>query len=395
MRLSDLCDLITVQVDPRERPNDVYVGLEHIAPGRLVRTGEGRGAEVQSPKYVFRAGDILYGKLRPYLNKAVLVEDNGLCTTELLVLRPKAGVDPRFVVSVVHAPAYVKHAIAGTTGVQHPRTSWEHISNFTLPPLSTNEQTKVVELLWPVHKAIYTNEKTINAGIILMRAVMRVLFMYGLRNEASKETEIGPIPESWKISTVAEATKPFHFERSKQIPKSGYAEVGKWPIIDQGREFLSGYTDDETRIIRSKEPLIIFGDHTRILKYVDFECALGADGTKPLLAKKGFISKYLYHALSNLDLPARGYNRHYTILKEMKIAKPEISEQNEIIDVLDAIDCKINLHIRKRKVLEDLFNSLLDKFINNDIANINILMATNADPLTSESMSVVYHSSEI
>src|SRR5262245_14461453 len=124
MRLSDLCDLIAVQVDPNSRPDAVYVGLEHVDSGRFERIGEGRAGDVQSAKYAFQPGDVLYGKLRPYLDKAVLASDAGICTTELLVLRPRRGVDPRFIVSMVHTPTFVEHAVSGTTGVQHPRTSW-------------------------------------------------------------------------------------------------------------------------------------------------------------------------------------------------------------------------------------------------------------------------------
>src|SRR5215469_11812330 len=154
MRLSDLCDFVAVPVDPKGHPAAVYVGLEHIPSGRFKRIGEGQAAEVQSAKYAFQPGDVLYGKLRPYLDKAVLASDAGVCTTELLVLRPKSGVDPRFVVSVVHAPTFVQHAIAGTTGVQHPRTSWNHIADFALPEFDTDEQANIGRLLWEVHRAI-------------------------------------------------------------------------------------------------------------------------------------------------------------------------------------------------------------------------------------------------
>ena len=207
MRLSDLCDLVTVQVDPKNRPGDVYVGLEHVASGRFMRTGEGRADDVRSAKYAFRTGDILYGKLRPYLDKAVLAEDEGICTTELLVLRPKEGVDPRFVVSVVHAPTFVDHAVAGATGVQHPRTSWSHIRNFELPALDEEDQTKTARLLWQVHDAITSNEITIEVGTELKRAAMWTLFTRGHRGEALKETEIGPVPESWEVSTLGDVAR--------------------------------------------------------------------------------------------------------------------------------------------------------------------------------------------
>src|SRR5690606_9724031 len=117
----------------------------------------------------------------PYLDKAVLAQDAGICTTELLVLRPKKGVDPRFLVSVVHAPSFVEHAVAGTTGVQHPRTSWNHIRNFELPDFESDEQTKIVTLLWEVHDNIAANEAVVDAGTDLKRAAMRTLFTRGLR----------------------------------------------------------------------------------------------------------------------------------------------------------------------------------------------------------------------
>ena len=159
MRFADLCDLVATHVNPADRPNDLYVGLEHIGSGHFVREGEGRAADVHSAKHAFQPGDVLYGKLRPYLDKAVLVSDEGLCTTELLVLRPKKGIDPRFVVGVVHTPSFVQHAIAGTTGVQHPRTSWRHISNFELPEFNSEEQVKIANLLWKVQDAITLNQK--------------------------------------------------------------------------------------------------------------------------------------------------------------------------------------------------------------------------------------------
>ena len=193
MHLRDLCDLVAEQVDPLDQPDAVYVGLEHVASGRFVRDGEGTASNVRSAKYLFAPGDILYGKLRPYLDKAVLAQDMGICTTELLVLRPKEGVDPRFVVGVVHAPTFIEHAVAGTTGVQHPRTSWSHISNFNLPAVNAKEQTKTADVLWQAHDAITANEVVIEVAIALKRAAMRTLFTRGLRGEAQKETEIGPV----------------------------------------------------------------------------------------------------------------------------------------------------------------------------------------------------------
>ena len=355
------------RVKPGERPDSLYLGLEHLASGRLIRLGGGLASEMRSTTSAFKPGDVLYGKLRPYLDKAVLADQEGVCTTELLVLRAKADVDPRFLAAVVHSPHFLEYAVSGTTGVQHPRTSWAHIREFGAPLFSYDEQRQIADLLWLVHEAINCSEALVKEADALKHAAMQTLFTHGLRGEAQKKTEIGLLPKSWEILSVAEAVRPFRFERTQQVPKSEYAENGRWPIIDQGQDFIGGYVDDETRLISSADPIIIFGDHTRIFKFVDFAFALGAQGTKPLLAEEGFNSKYLYYALCNLDVPPRGYNRHYKILSQMHIGKPDPSEQREIVAILTAIDRKIDLHQRKRAVLDDLFKALLHKLMTGEI----------------------------
>ena len=367
VRLSDLCHLIRESVKPRTRPEALYLGLEHLVSGQLVRTGGGQASEMRSTSSAFHPGDVLYGKLRPYLDKAVLADEAGVCTTELLVLRAKADVDPRFLAVVVHSPDFLEYAVAGTTGVQHPRTSWAHIREFEVSAFTLDEQQRIADILWLIQEAAIQSEALVEEGQALKHAAMSTLFTRGLRGEAQKKTEIGLMPESWEILTVAEAVRPFRFERKQQVPKSEYAENGRWPIIDQGQDFIGGYVDDETRLMRSAAPIIIFGDHTRIFKFVDFEFALGAQGTKPLLAEDGFNSKYLYYTLCNLDVPPRGYNRHYKILSQMHIGKPALSEQREIVTILDTIDRKIDLHQTKRAVLDDLFKALLHKLMTGEI----------------------------
>ncbi|MDE0146422.1 MAG: hypothetical protein OXL95_11195 [Nitrospira sp.] len=154
-----MCDLVAEPVSPGARPQALYLGLEHLAPGRLTRIGGGQASHMRSTVSAFRPGDVLYGKLRPYLDKSVLADQAGVCTTELLVLRAKADVDPRFLATVVHSPRFLEYAISGTTGVQHPRTSWAHIREFEAPVLFIEEQRQVADLLWLVHDGMLASEK--------------------------------------------------------------------------------------------------------------------------------------------------------------------------------------------------------------------------------------------
>lgn len=83
-------------------------------------------------------------------------------------------------------------------------------------------------------------------------------------------------------------------------------------------------------------PTIIFGDHTRIVKYIDFEFAQGASGTRVFVPKEPEVNtKYIYYVFSNLDISSRGYNRHWSIVKEMKVLFPPLPVQKEIVRILD------------------------------------------------------------
>ena len=146
-----------------------------------------------------------------------------------------------------------------------------------------------------------------------------------------------------------------------KIPKEKYLSVGLYPVIDQGKEQIAGYTD-ESEGVYCDVPAIIFGDHTRIIKYIDVPFFLGADGTKLLKIKDNtaFNCNYLYYALSNAKIPNTGYNRHFKWLKELSFNIPSIEKQREIADLMDII---VNLENLRKKQLEKLELFVKSRFI--------------------------------
>ena len=95
-----------------------------------------------------------------------------------------------------------------------------------------------------------------------------------------KETEIGLIPKDWDIKSFEECINKEKVSRDIKIPQGKYQKAGKYPIVDQGAEFIAGYSDDGKKLYSGDLPVVVFGDHTRIFKFVDFHFSLGADGTK-------------------------------------------------------------------------------------------------------------------
>jgi type I restriction enzyme S subunit len=131
------------------------------------------------------------------------------------------------------------------------------------------------------------------------------------------------------MGELVEAVRP-----AKSINRADYGHVGQFPIIDQGQEFISGYTDD-SNLLAPVGKYVLFGDHTRTVKFVDFPFAQGADGLQVLKAKEIIDAKFLFHAMSAVQMPNRGYNRHWSIVKNIQIPVPALQEQVEIVKILD------------------------------------------------------------
>ena len=144
-----------------------------------------------------------------------------------------------------------------------------------------------------------------------------------LKNEKVEWKEIGDIPEI-KVITV-----------KKKLKKQEYLREGDYPIIDQGQEFIVGYTNDNDAII-DKYPCVIFGDHTESIKYVDFAFAQGADGIKILKTDEKYIkSRYLYHTILSYYKLEGKYMRHFSLLRKTLIPIPSLKTQEKIVKTLD------------------------------------------------------------
>ena len=133
-----------------------------------------------------------------------------------------------------------------------------------------------------------------------------------------------------------------------KIKRKNYLKDGKYPIIDQSQNFISGYSSNKNILINIKKPVIIFGDHNRYFKFVDFDFIAGADGIKILEPKEFFNEKLFYYFCLSLNIPSKGYSRHYKFLTKIKMRIPPIEEQKRIVEKLDKL---INACEELKKIL--------------------------------------------
>lgn len=151
------------------------------------------------------------------------------------------------------------------------------------------------------------------------------------------------LPENWFETKLEEISNPVTTS-GKKIKTKDALPFGKYPVIDQGISPISGYVNDPSLLVPASidKPIIIFGDHTRIVKYVTKDFVPGADGTKLIRAKNEIDSKYLKYLIQQADIPDRGYSRHYQFLKSVNLPLAPKNEQRRIADKLDTTLARVD-----------------------------------------------------
>lgn len=148
-----------------------------------------------------------------------------------------------------------------------------------------------------------------------------------------------------------------------------YLPDGDFPIVDQGKALIGGYTDQRERLCGQGRPAIVFGDHTRCVKFIDFPFCMGADGVKVLRPRIEADLKYLYYFLGSIELPCAGYDRHYKYLKRVEVVVPPLPEQRRIAAILDQADA---LRAKRREALaqlDSLAQSIFMEMFGDPVAN--------------------------
>jgi restriction endonuclease S subunit len=223
-----------------------------------------------------------------------------------------------------------------------------------IPPL--DEQHKIVELLEEhlLHldaALVEVNQAKIKATQF-RKSLLQAAFTGQLSNNGADIIKI-PFDETFDVRST----------NGKAVKQKDYLPEGKYPVIDQGEQFISGYSNEESLVLDFKQPVIIFGDHTRRIKYADFPFVPGADGTKILSQSNNLHSRFAYYQLESKELRNRGYARHFSELRKEEFWVPSIDVQLHVVEILEAhlshLDESIRLAYLMEKQSAGLRRSLL------------------------------------
>ena len=255
----------------------------------------------------------------------------------------------------------------GKGAANQMRIAISAIKNYPMPLPPINVQRHIASILSRYDSLIENYQKQIK---LLEEAAQRLYkeWFVDLRFPGHENTNIvDGVPEGWDKKKVGEVIAKV--PRSKQIPTKDYQNEGAIPIIDQSRDYIAGYTDDIESMVESNEPYIVFGDHTRILKYVPFPFAKGADGTQLIMSNNLDLMPQclLFTSLVSVDLSNYSYARHFKYLKEEEILVPTASIANAFSKHVAKWYAKIQLNREQLRFLTEARDRLLPKLMSGEI----------------------------
>jgi len=222
-----------------------------------------------------------------------------------------------------------------------------------LPPIAEQKRiVQIVELLFAQMDEIEKNKQDLQALIKKAKSKILGLAIHGKLVPQDPNDEPIDVPEfdgeqpfevqqNWRWIEYQKAVDTISI-RDYQIKQSEIYAKGLYPVVSQSQNLIEGYSDNEKRIVKIESPYLVFGDHTKVVKYVDFDFIVGADGVKIIKPLK-CDTKYLYYftiqAVNNFD---RGYSRHWQFLKMEPMPLPPLAEQQRIVVAIETLFAKLD-----------------------------------------------------
>lgn len=273
----------------------------------------------------------------------------------------------------VYAILEIHNKLLYKKGSQYPQFDNNKYENFKIPLPPLDIQQQIVADYQNVENQILNIQQQIQTQKTLINAVLakcKIVNAEFQNNENLQNLDLPDLPEpknfgliSWKNVKISNQLEALDFESIK-ISKDKYESNGKYPIISQeSNELISGYTNLENPI-NENLPLIIFGDHTCVFKFVDFPFFRGADGTQILKFNKEFNMKFAFYVLKTIKITNQDkYERHFKYLKEMQIPLPPIEAQEKIVQAINNIEQNINNLQTNLENLKLQQNQILQKYL--------------------------------
>ena len=314
-------------------------------------------------------GDIIYSVVGSF-GKPVLIKKNKKFAFQrhIAILRPDSSiVDSRYLYYVMLTREFYMQADSVAIGAAQRTISLTSLRNMKVKLPSLDVQQRIATILSRYDSLIENYQKQIK---LLEESAQRLYkeWFVDLRFPGHENKKIvDGVPEGWEKKKVGDLISKVR--RTKQISANNYLNSGCIPVIDQSRNYIAGYTNDIESLVEVTIPYILFGDHTRVLKYVPFPFAKGADGTQLIMSNdlERMPQSLFYNSLTEIDLSNYSYARHFKYLKEEYILVPS----KDIAQRYDKVVSQYFQSIQKRRDqirhLTEARDRLLPKLMSGEI----------------------------
>jgi type I restriction enzyme, S subunit len=387
-------------LDPSTQPEEEFEYYSIPAYQNGINPTRTQGKDIHSQKLIIPNKCLLFGKLNPRVEKVWNVESTSvlrkLASTEWLPFIIPSGYDQKFCFYLLRSEWVMPLAqglVSGSTPSRE-RVEPKSFYDIQVPIPTISEQRKIASILWEIDTSIFRQENEEKKASRIKRAAMRELFSRGLRGEAQKETEIGLVPESWEVDAFSTVREWLQYGTSERCT----IETGKYPVlripnIETGRVNCTELkycklSDTDANRYRLMDGDLLFirtngvrdrlgccavysGEPSNSLfaSYL-IRARLKREEMEPLFIAQFLGSENGTDLVAGRATPAADgkFNLNTGTIDSIPIPiPPTLEEQREIVEILDAIDRKIELHKKKKALLEELFTSLLHKLMTGEI----------------------------
>ncbi len=319
-----------------------------------------------APKKIAEKGDVFIS-IRAPVGPTNLCPEKSAVGRGLAAIRGLGGIQSFFIFYLIRR---FENEIANKgTGTTFNAITGNQLKNFEIPVPPLAEQRRIVAkldtLFTQLDAAVDSLKQTQTQLQRYRRSILKVAFDGELTRKWREEHSSKPqsaeastgLPKDWERTTVGCVIKNVSLT-GKKLKKKDYQIDGELPVIDQGLSFIGGYTNNEKLKVECELPVIVFGDHTKAIKYVDFGFVGGADGIKVIKPQEMYHPKLFYYFIRAISLPDRGYSRHFQFLEKAQIPIPPLTEQAQTVSeierhlsVADEIEATIKSELKRAERL--------------------------------------------
>lgn len=333
-----------------------YVGLEHIEQQSLRLNGVGSSNDVVSNKFKFYSGDVLYGRLRPYFRKVYKPNFEGVCSTEIFVIKPKKDIDKDFLFYLVATEEFTNMANSGSSGTHMPRADWKQIekSEWNIPDLAT--QTQIAQILTSLDDKIELNLQMNQTLEAMAQALFKEWFVNFNFPNFDGELE-NDLPKGWRIEKLAKVCEVKYGKDHKHLGD------GNIPVYGSG-----GIMRFADKALYEKESILIPRKGTLTNLFYVSKPFWSVDTMFYTIIKDDAIRKYLFYLLKTLNLASMNVgfavpSLTTEVLNKIDIVIPENSTLVEFEKITSSFYSKMEENKNQIEHLTQTRDTLLPKLM--------------------------------